>query len=109
MKIIKEGMLYKSTEVEGARFELYYGYESDEERTREWEPTVLYPDFTEHPQYTSSGFRLATAFQDVCPHYKKKPTQNDDDWCDLCEHFAKGDDLIGVCRCEYNRRNNLQK
>lgn len=106
MKNIKEGDLYKITEVEGTRFELYYGYDSEEEKKRGWEPTVIYPDFIGQPQHTASGSPFATAFQEVCPYYKKKSTQNDDDWCDLCEYFEKGDDLIGVCRCKYNRNND---
>lgn len=103
MENIKEGTLFKITEVEGTRFELYYGYTSEEERRRGWEPTPIYPDFIEQPLYTASGHMFVNAFQEVCPHYDKKPTQNDDDWCDLCKHFERGDDCIGVCKCPHNR------
>lgn len=105
MENIKEGTLYKITEVEGTRFELYYGYDSEEEKRRGWEPTPIYPDFIGQPQYTASGLRFANAFQEVCSHYHKKPTENDDDWCDLCEHFERGDDYIGVCKCQRNKKN----
>lgn len=105
MEMIREGMLYRISVVEGTRFELYYGYGSEEEKARGWEPTPIYPDFIGSPQYTKSGHPFANAFQEVCSHYNKRPTPNDDDWCDLCVHFECGDDYIGVCRCPMNRRN----
>lgn len=103
METIKDGMLYRITQVEGTRFEIYYRYESEEEKRRGWEPAPVYPDFIEKPQYSASGYPFANAFQEVCPHYRKKPTQNDDDWCDLCEYFEKGDDCIGVCKHPFRR------
>ncbi len=100
---MKEGTLYKRVEIEGVTFEIDYGYLTDEHRQRGWDAEPLYPDFVERPQYTRDGFPFANAYQDVCEHYQRKPSKNDDDWCDLCKLFEKHETYIGICRCEARR------
>ena len=99
---IKEGDLYRIIEIEGKRFEIYYGYESESERQHGWEPTPLYPNFTEQPQYTKEGVPFAVAYSEVCAHYAPVQREAEDEWCAGCAHFDKREDVIGLCRCPKN-------
>ncbi len=99
MRNIKEGDLYKILEVGGICFEIRYGYVSEEERRRGWEPDPIYPNFKEHPQYTSEGIPLVTAFQDACSQYLPKEGHGGECWCNDCIYFQKGSDGIGLCLC----------
>ncbi len=102
MDAAKEGSLYKSITLEGHTFHIYYGYYSDAERAR-WDPTPLYPDFIREPQRTDDGRPFARADQDVCDCYHPKSTVSGENWCNDCQHFHLGEELIGVCRCDRRR------
>ena len=98
----KEGDLYQEINIEGTQFQIYYGYETDQERSRGWEPTPLYPNFTEHPQYTKEGVPFALAYGEVCEHYSPTQQESEDEWCACCSHFDQREDVIGLCRCPKN-------
>lgn len=101
MKNIKDGELYKTITVFGERFSLYYGYYDDAERgSRYAEPMPIYPDFIKEPLYSPQGYPFATEMQDVCEHYSGKENI---DSCYGCRHFQRGEELIGLCRCEAKR------
>lgn len=98
MKEIRDGDLYKTVTVFGKSFSLYYGYYDDAERkSRYGEPTPIYPDFIKNPLYVQEGYPFATEMQDVCGHYEGIA---DGESCYSCRHFQKGEELIGLCRCE---------
>lgn len=102
MKEIKEGTHYKTFEIEGVRIDIYYGYESKEER-HHWPPSPIYPNFAKQAQYTPDGTPFALAYQDICKHYLPIVTDTDFVECDNCRHFDRIEDLIGLCRCPQRR------
>jgi hypothetical protein len=102
--IIKEGDLYREVVVAGQRFSIRYGYYEEYERySRYNEPVPLYPDFTKQPLYTAEGYPFATEMQDICKEYRGRTGS---DRCARCTFFEKGDEMIGVCRCEERRHKN---
>ena len=96
---IRDSDIYKVVVIADKRFTIRYGYAADSEREI-WEPTPIYPDFISEPVYTAEGFPFATAFQDICRHYKIKPDNNGESWCDNCIYFDKREDYIGICKCD---------
>lgn len=103
MNEIKEGALYKSFEIEGIRFDIRYGYESEEERLH-WQPSPIYPRLNERPQYTPDGTPFVLAYQEVCAQYRPIVTETDFVECANCSHFDKREELIGLCRCTQRRQ-----
>lgn len=104
MNKIRDGDLYKSVEVFGKIFNLYYGYYTEEDRQSAYaEPIPVYPNFYEKPQYTDDGYPFATEMQDVCEYYS---SNIESDYCYLCSHFKKGTELIGLCSCKERRQKN---
>ncbi len=103
----KEGDLYKIITVHGKAFPIYYGYYSEAERGR-WEPTPIFPNFVQSADYTEDGVPYTRADQDVCQHYQPKPAVSGENWCNDCQHFLIGEDIIGICQCE-KRKRNLRK
>ncbi len=103
MKKPKIGSLYKVIAVEDRKFEIYYGFYSDSERELWTEPIPIYPNFLKEPIYTGSGKPLARADQDVCRHYRPKPNESGEKWCNDCTHFEPGEELIGICNCSFLR------
>ncbi len=99
MKKPNEGDLYKSIEIEGTRFDIYYGYETEEEKTR-WDPSPVYPYFPDQPQYTKDGIPFAVAYQDVCEYYDPFVTETDFHECDNCRLFDKREEFVGLCKCQ---------
>ena len=90
-----EGRLYKKIELHGKTFEIYYGYYDESDKKSPYNESVpIYPNFDEEPIYTDNGERFVTAMQDKCEGFVGKETG---DSCISCQHFEKGDDLIGVC------------
>lgn len=108
-KQIKEGDVHKVFTINNVTFEIRYGYHSPEEKKRGWEPTPIYPDFTETKQYTLEGYPFASVYQDICEHYKPKKNAPTEEWCENCLHFEKGETYIGVCRCERRRREVMRE
>ncbi len=104
MEKAKEGSLYKSLKVADRTFDIYYGYYSESERLI-WEPTPIFPDFTQNFTYTVDGKPYARADQDVCEHYSPKPQVSGENWCNDCEHFVLGEEIIGICQCNKRRVN----
>ena len=101
--MIKDGTLYKTLEIENVRFDIYYGYESQTERQRGWEPTPQYPDFDRSPQYTKEGFPFSLAYGGPCEHYA--PIERDtDEWCAGCSFFERRDEIIGICKCRMRQK-----
>ena len=105
----KEGELYKSVEIEGARFDIYYGYASEQEKKSGWEPTPQYPDFDNEPQFAENGYRFTVAYGQVCEHYEPISTTTDFIYCHNCKLFDKKEEYIGVCLCEKRRRGYTEK
>ena len=105
MTEIKEGALYKTFEIEGVTFEIYYGYESESERLRGWEPSPMYPDFAERPQYTGEGIPFTLAYADICEHYDPIEKSSEEEWCANCSFFDKKEECVGLCRCNERRKN----
>lgn len=100
----KEGDLYKIITAYGKTFELRYGYYEEKDRYSKYnEPVVIYPDFTEAPVYTDTGVPFATAMQDPCTHFKGE--RDEDSTCYHCAHYNKYEDLLGICACHINKRN----
>lgn len=97
MNKIRDGDLYKVVTVYGKTFELYYGYYDEREREARYnEPIPIYPSFYDTPVYTLDGLPFATEMQDTCEHYVGR---DDGDSCLFCQHFIRGEEMIGVCDC----------
>lgn len=94
-----EGDLYKSFEIEGTRFDIYYGYEAEGEREH-WDPSPVYPWFPDKPQYTKDGIPFSVAYQDVCEYYEPIVTDTDFHECDNCKLFDKREEFVGLCKCQ---------
>jgi hypothetical protein len=100
MNQIRDGDLYKTINVFGKRFDLRYGYYEEFERAR-GEPIPIYPDFRENPVYTEDGHPFVTQMQDLCRHGESKFR---DGCCADCKYYKNGEDLVGICLCEKNRK-----
>lgn len=99
----QEGDLYKVITTFGKTFSLYYGYYEEIDRHSKYaEPTEIYPDFREQPVYTDDGYPFVTAIQPTCPLYEKE--RDTTDTCADCKHFARGEELFGICTCQKNRK-----
>ncbi len=97
----QEGDLFKSLEIHGHRFDIYYGYYEDCERENPAvDPMPIYPDFLNAPHYTASGAPFVTKMQDACEHYIGKVTAYKE--CAECAYYSHGDDFIGICTCPNN-------
>ena len=99
----QDGALCKIVEIDGVTFPIYYGYQSDGERLRGWEPTPQYPDFRREPRYTADGFPFVTVDQDVCEQFAPKPEISSEGWCNDCRDLERCEEFIGLCRCPKNR------
>lgn len=101
-KIYKEGDLYKVITLLGKTFEVRYGYYSEKERLSKFgEVLPIYPDFLKLPVYTDEGQPFVTQMQDICDFYVGEPNGED---CYSCKHYHHGDDLLGICICDFNRK-----
>ncbi len=107
MHAVKDGDLYKTVEIGGVTFRIYYGYSTQGEKENGWEPRPLYPEFLESPQYTKNGEPFATVFQDVCEHFQ--PKENKRRWCEDCLLFEKCEKYIGICKCDKRKREVLKE
>ncbi|MBP3437020.1 MAG: hypothetical protein J6K61_03820 [Clostridia bacterium] len=100
----KEGEVAKKITAFGKTFILYYGYYSESEKRKGTVGLLpIYPDFLNQPTYTDEGFPFVTQMQDGCKYLL--PLSADGD-CFSCRHYRQGEDLIGICACEKNRRTN---
>ncbi len=106
MTQIKDGALYKVFEIEGVRFEIFYGYETEAEKQNGWEPSPLYPDFARRPQYTKGGHPFTLAYGGPCPHYRPLNRDADDEWCANCPHFDQREEFVGLCKSPHRVRKN---
>ena len=97
----KENDVYKVISLHGKRFEIKYGYY--EEIDRAFEPVPIYPDFIRSPVYTDNGEPFVTLMQDACKKYEPNGNSSDRD-CGTCAYTERGDDLIGICKCEKNKK-----
>lgn len=98
----KEGELYKSISVGGEIFEIIYGFYDECERGN-WPTTPIFPDFLKEPMYTNDGIPFVTASQQICEDYKPKQIVSGEEWCNDCEYFETGEEIIGLCKCEKRR------
>lgn len=99
----REGELYRVIVLEGATFELYYGYYEDKDRENPLcEPIPIYPDFLKSPKYTDEGFPFVTDMQDACEYFKGK---DPNDGCYGCKNYRRGEEFLGVCLSESRRKN----
>ena len=102
--IHKEGELYKRINAHGVTFEIFYGYYDEKDRQNPLiEPFEMYPDFIEAPVYAADGAPFVTAMQKPCEHFQG--LTDVDNTCYQCAHFEKCEDLLGICRCRSNRKN----
>lgn len=100
----KEGELYKRITVHGVIFDVFYGYYDEKDRQNpRIEPMEMYPDFIKAPVYTADGEPFVTAMQKPCEHFRG--LSDLDNTCYQCSHFEKCEDLLGICRCRRNRKN----
>lgn len=100
---IRDGDLYKVVTIDHITFEIRYGYESPETKAKGWEPTPIYPDFSQSPQYTPEGYPFVTVYQEVCEHHKPKEAVSGEDWCADCEWLEQHEAYIGICKCPLRR------
>ena len=101
-----EGELYKKVTTYGRTFELRYGYYGELDRQNPLcQPAVIYPDFTAEPMYTDDGEPFATMLQDACARYRGESKKTPDTTCAECKYFKRGEEWIGICKCERNRKN----
>ena len=99
----KEGELYRSVDVFGKIFNIYYGYYEDYERQSPYnDPVPVYPDLRGNPEYDGNGNPIVTEMQVACPHYSGITAE---DSCSYCPHYKRVDDLFGICLCKQNRKN----
>lgn len=98
----EEGALYKSINVFGRTFDIYYGYYEEKDRYSKFSELIpVYPDFIKNPLYTDEGQPFVTEMQDVCTYYDG---DEDCESCYGCASFKKGDELIGICLCAHRRK-----
>lgn len=102
---IKEGTLYKSVEIEGVLFDIYYGYECEGERAHGWDPSPLYPDFAKNPLHTKNGKPFALIYDEPCDEYLPISKTTECICCANCKLFEKREEIIGVCNAEKRRKN----
>ncbi len=101
-----EGELYKILNIDGCIFEIKYGYyEECDRKNPVVEPMPIYPDFIKNPVYTSDGSPFVTKMQDVCRYYNGKDIVDKE--CAECEYYRHGDELIGICTCFVNKKENI--
>ena len=96
----RDGDLYKVVRVRERDFVIRYGYYAEYERAR-GEPVPIYPDFKKDPAYTKDGKPFVTQMQELCEYGDSKFR---DGCCVDCRYYRHGDDLIGVCTCEHNKK-----
>ncbi len=95
-----EGELYKTIELCGRTFTLYYGYYEECDRQNPLcDPIVIYPDFLKNPIYTDDGKPFVTVIQNACSHFKGKAKRTPDTTCAECICFEPGEDWIAICNC----------
>ncbi len=100
----QEGALFKVIDLYGFQFPLYYGYYDETERENPASELMpIYPDFVKEPLHTADGFPFVTKMQDPCKHYQGKAGSNND--CAECAYYQHGDELLGICICPKNKRN----
>ncbi len=98
-----EGDLFRTVEVHGKIFNIYYGYYEESDRhSRYNDPVPVYPDLDRNPQHDGEGHRIVTRMQVACPYYSGKSSE---DSCEHCPYFKHGGDLFGICLCEHNKKN----
>ena len=95
-----EGELYKTVELFGRTFTLYYGYyEECDRQSPLCEPVILYPDFQREPLYTEDGKPFVTLIQDACPRFDGAAVRTADSTCAECHSFQQGEEWFGICHC----------
>ncbi len=103
MTNIKEGDFFKVIEVGGRTIELRYGYYVPELERGRIDLMPIYPDFKENPLYTTDGYAIITADQDICEHFKPKLKISKECWCNDCAYIEKHEEFISICHCPMNR------
>ena len=99
----KEGDLFKIIRLCGKTFEIRYGfYEECDRHTKYAEPIEIYPDFLKEPQFTDDGFPFVTAVQTPCEYFNGK--ENENSTCEECAYYQHGEELIGICSCPMNKK-----
>ena len=104
----QEGQLHKVITLYGHTFSIFYGYYEPYERDNpNIDPMPIYPDFLKEPCYTPEGAKLVTKMQEACPHYRGRSVPEKD--CADCYYYEQGEDLIGICTCRRNQRDQIMK
>lgn len=103
LPIPKEGDLFKIIHLHGRTFEIRYGfYEECDRHTKYAEPIEIYPDFLKEPQFTDDGLAFVTAVQAPCEYFSGK--KNENSTCEECSYYHHGEELIGICSCQKNQK-----
>lgn len=98
-----EGELYEIIEIEGHRFEIICGYNTNQDKITGF-VMPIYPDFLKEPKYTKLGYPLASCSQNICEYYKRLPECDNEGSCIDCYHFEREPmKMIGVCKCRERR------
>ena len=99
----KEGDLFKVIKSHGKIFEIRYGfYEELDRHNRYAEPTEIYPNFIDEPQYTDDGVPFVTAMQTPCEKFNGQRDENSS--CEDCAFYTHCEELIGICTCPKNKK-----
>lgn len=101
----KEGDLFKVLKLHGQTFRITYGYyEACDRENPAVDPMPIYPDFAGNPTYSLDGFPFVTKMQDACKEYQGKQSQSAE--CAECAYYLHGEELLGLCTCPRNQKNN---
>ena len=99
----REGEIFKIIEAHGTKFEIRYGYYEEVDRQNPYlEPIEIYPDFLKSPAYTENGVPFVTAIQKPCEHFSGE--HDEENTCYQCAYYERCEDLLGVCKCEENKK-----
>lgn len=101
--IPEEGELYREIHLYENKFPIYYGYYDELDRKNPTvDPMPVYPDFIVNPRFTPEGYRFVTKMQDACPYFMGDAKGERE--CAECGHYCHGEDLLGICKCEKQRK-----
>ena len=95
----------KTYQVGGREFQLYREYDDICEQE-----ILIYPDFTEKPEYTDEGYPFTISMKEGCIHFASESSdENTYKDCGLCKWFHNGgvqNAAIGICTCAVLTKGN---
>ena len=94
--------IYRNETAGGYTFRIPHVYEEGHEGEEEY-LSARYPDFTEQELYDEDGFRLASALNTGCDHFRSISAPEEHQ-CMHCVYYPADLPWIGVCACGERRR-----